>query len=145
MPPKTATELKALVKKKEDDLLAEIRSKHTKTDIDLRAEIDKWVADVNASLDSKLSAAASAGRSFYIVDSPIFINPGQKADRSTDHNGKSLFFEAAFRAYLQSLRAPVFAVGSGVKVTEIVQIPPAGLAPTPALPQNVVMRYKFSW
>ncbi len=146
MPPKKSVDdLKELVAKKKAAILLDLSNNKLKTEADLSNDIVTWVSQVNASLDTNLEAYASTGRSFYIVESPVFFNPGKKYGGGTTHGGKSLYFEAAFRAYLKSLRDPVFTPGAGISVTEIVPIAPRETAPIPDLPQNVVLRYKFSW
>ncbi len=141
----SASQLRDRVASVKAAILLDLSNKHLKTSNALQTLIDGWVTGVNTTLNSKLTTAASAGHSFYIVESPVFFNPGKKADGANTHEGKSLFFESVFRAYLKSLRDPVFTPGAGITVTEIVPIAPRETAPIPDLPQNVVLRYKFSW
>lgn len=145
MPPKkTAAELRDLVDTKKTAVLAGL-NKYVQTDASLGAVISDWVTDVNSDLEDNLVNAAEAGRSFYIIESPVFYNPGKKSNGDTEHNGKSLYFEHVFREYLLSLHPPSFSVGTDVVVTPIVPFVPRDLTKEPVLPQNVVLRYKFSW
>lgn len=145
MPPVTASALKDMVSARINNTLSTIQNSHTKTGDVLSAEIQAWVASVDSSLDTILTTAASAGRTFYIVESPVFINPGKKSTGEDTHNDKSLKYEHVFREYLKSLWDISFTVDSGITVTEVVRNPHTFSSPLPALPQNVVLRYKFSW
>jgi hypothetical protein len=159
MPPKTAADLRNSTIAKRNERIASIRLTHTKTNAAYVAAIDAWITDIvtiqagatSSKLDTKLTAAAESGRSIYLVESPVFSNPGQKdgilPPGKYEHNGRSLFYEDSFRAFLKSLNNPITrlaaAVGAGITVTEI---EPTMISSTmPVLPQNVVFRYRFSW
>ena len=120
-------------------------SKNVMSDLSYNNFLSAWVASVNAKLDKDLSGAAMAGRNFFIVESPIIINPGKLANDATSFGGKSLHYEAAFRDYLKSLYDPAaHFTKDDIDVTEIVPPRPA-VSSTPTLPQNVKFRYRFSW
>lgn len=142
--PKTAAELKNLTKAKIEATLSSL-SKYVKTDAEFTTLLSDWVSDVNKTLDDKLASTAKSGRSFYIVESPIFYNPGKKSNGDLKHNGNSLYFEHVFREYLLSCHKPNFSVGSGIEVKPIGPFVPRDITDVPALPQNVVLRYKISW
>lgn len=146
MPTKTKDELKGLV---DSSISAKISGLTAKSDTDLSGELSGWVTLVNRDLSANLTAAATAGRSFYMVESPVFINPGKlhfSTTKGSVVSGKDLKLESTFRAYLKSLYDPKehFAVDRTLKVTEILP-PRMPITFVPSMPQNVVFRYTISW
>jgi hypothetical protein len=131
---------------------ADLATKQGKSDLSFNADISGWVASVNSKLDRDLSSAAIAGRSFHIVESPVFINPGVLEIGSTTYtdvsagiSGESIFHERVFRAYLKKQCDPAAHFVKGdVSLTEIVPPRPT-ISGVPRLPQNVMFRYRFSW
>lgn len=126
--------------------LEDLSNNKLKSDLSFNADVSGWVDTVNQTLNDKLLAAADSGRSFYIIESPIFINPGKLANGTRTYDNKDIHHEATFRAYLKSLCNPAtqFDVDPSITVTESVPPRPA-ISGTPTLPQNVMFRYRFSW
>jgi hypothetical protein len=126
--------------------MTDLSNNKVKSDLSFNADVSGWINTINQTLNDKLLAAADAGRSFHIVESPIFINPGKLASGDISFNGVDIKFEYSFRAYLKAQYDPLtrFHVDSSIVVTEILP-PRPPVAGTPKLPQNVMFRYRFSW
>ena len=144
---KTGAELRKLV----TDYEASKASTRSKLKEDYKSIIDEWTRGINTltfNLNEQLTEAANAGRSFYVIQSPVIMNDGVASDDNVNAT-KNVYREKDFYDYLtKNIQNPVTAlsalVGAGITITDVSpHIFPVGKPPV--IPQNVVFRYKFSW
>jgi hypothetical protein len=142
---KTAAELNALVTAYQ----AATAPKNNKTKSDYRKLITEgWIEKIT-NLNDSLVKAATLGRKFVTINSPVIINDGPATDDISANKAKDLYREKDFRAYLKTIQDPALLlkdlVGADVKIEDISEpfIIPGN--PRPTTPRNVVFRYRFSW
>jgi hypothetical protein len=142
---RSKSELTAKVTARKEAILADLSNNNILSNSDLTDVINSWLTDVSNNLSIWLDAAADAGETSYTLESSIFINPGKKADGGITYNNKNIFREDAFHAYITShvdiLTQLRTMVDGTITVTELTP----SSSSTPDMPQNIVLRYTFSW